>query len=142
MSNKLFKARHKARVYVLQALYGWLLTSNDLYDIEEFFLQEKNSAKFDLEYFRHLLHNIPATLQQLNALISPCLQRPLSDVDPIELTILHIAAYELRYNIDIPYKVVINEALELTKSFGAVDSHKFVNGILDKLARTLRSSEL
>lgn len=141
MSKNIFKARHKARHYALQALYGWSMTANDLRGIEEQFLHDKNPEKVDMEYFRDLLHNIPANLITLNDLIAPYVSRALVEVDPIELTILRIATYEFQYNIDVPYKVIINEALELTKRFGATDSHKFINGILDKIAKALRSTE-
>jgi N utilization substance protein B len=141
MNSKFFKARHKARYYALQALYGWNISGNELKDIESFFLQGKNIAKFDLEYFKELLYKVPAHAEELDKLIEPHLQRSLIEVDPIELTILRIATYEFKFNIDVPYRVIINEALLLTKNFGATDSYKFVNGILDKLARILRSGE-
>lgn len=141
MTNKVFKARHKARYYALQALYGWSISGNALVDIEHYFLQEKSNANFDLAYFQELLYQIPATQVELDKLITPYLQRNLVEVDPIELTILRIATYEFKFIVAVPYKVIINEALVLTKSFGANDSYKFVNGILDKLARTLRALE-
>lgn len=141
MNSKFFKARHKARYYALQALYGWNISGNELKDIESFFLQGKNIAKFDLEYFQELLYKVPAHAEELDKLIEPHLQRSLIEVDPIELTILRMATYEFKFNIDVPYRVIINEALLLTKNFGATDSYKFVNGILDKLARILRSGE-
>jgi N utilization substance protein B len=139
--SKFFKARHKARYYALQALYGWFISGNALSDIESYFLQEKNVAKFDLSYFQGLLYQVPLYAEELDALITQYLQRPLAEVDPIELTILRIATYEFKFNIDVPYRVIINEALLLTKTFGAVDSYKFINGILDKLAKKLRSEE-
>ncbi len=141
MNSKFFKARHKARRYALQALYGWLMSGNDLRSIEDYSLQDKNHDKVDVEYFRGLLYNIPANIEKLDAIITPYLSRTINEIDPIELTILRMATYELQYNIEVPYKVIINEALELTKSFGATDSHKFVNGILDKLAKALRGAE-
>ena len=115
MNNKLFKARHKARSCALQALYGWLMTGNDLHNIEDYFLQGRNPDKIDVEYFRSLLYNIPANMAGLDELLKPCLKRELAEIDPIELIILRIAAYEFQYNIDVPYKVIINEALELAK---------------------------
>ena len=141
MSSKFFKARHRARHYALQALYGWTMSDNDLADIASYFLQDKNPEKVDVEYFRNLLHSIPANLAQLDDIIKQYIARELTDIDPIELTILRIATYELQYNLDVPYKVIINEALELTKIFGATDSHKFINGILDKVAKAIRINE-
>ena len=141
MTSKIFKARHKARYYALQALYGWTISGNALSHIESYFLQEKNIAKFDLEYFQKLLYDIPEHVEMLDMLIKPHAQRSLMEISPIELTILRMATYELKFNIDVPYRVIINEALLLTKIFGATDSYKFVNGILDKLAKILRSEE-
>ena len=137
-----FKARHKARHYALQALYGWSMTGNSLIEIEKYYLENKNPHKVDAEYFHTLLHSLPKHAETLDELITPYLSRPLTEIDPIELIILRMATYELQFNLEIPYKVIINEALELTKSFGATDSHKFVNGILDKIARELRKNEL
>ena len=140
MTNKSFRARHKARHYALQALYGWSITKNDLEDVEQYFLQEKSNAKFDVEYFHKLLYNIPVDLEKLDGLINPFLKRTLEELDLIELTILRIAAYEFQHNMEIPPKVIINEALILTKTFGAKDSYKFVNGVLDKLAKQIRKT--
>lgn len=135
------KAKQKARRYAMQALYGWLISNNNLSDIEEHYLTERNGKYFDVAYFRKLLHNVPAKIQELDELAKPHVSRPITDINPIELTILRIAIYELQHNLNIPYKVVINEALELAKMFGADDSHKFINGVLDPLAKQLRTNE-
>lgn len=138
----MFSGRKKARRYVLQSLYGWMLTDNALADIEKHALSEHANEEFDREYFQNLLYEIPKHITELETLMTPFLSRKLEDVSPIELTVLRIAVYELKERIDIPYRVVINEALELAKTFGAIDSHKFVNGVLDKVARQLRAAEL
>ncbi len=136
-----FVGRKKARRYALQALYGWTLSDNALSDIEAHTLAEHPEDQFDLEYFHALLHGVPANLSDIDAIFSPFLSRDLESLGPIELTILRISVYELKERLDIPYKVVINEALELAKTFGSADSHKFVNGVLDKVARILRKNE-
>lgn len=136
-----FLGRKKARRYALQALYSWLLSQNELRDIELHTLEEHAEDDFDREYFHTLLFEIPKYKANLASAFAPFLSRKLEDLDPIELTILDIAAYELIHRPEIPYKVVINEALELAKTFGAIDSHKFVNGVLDKMARQSRQAE-
>lgn len=137
-----FTGRKKARRYALQALYGWMLSHNALSDIENHVLLEHGEENFDKDYFRALLFEIPTHLNELENAMAPYVSRKVDELDPIELTILRIAAYELIYRLDVPYKVVINEALELAKTFGATDSHKFVNGALDKMARQSRTSEI
>ena len=136
-----FSGRKKARRYALQALYGWLLSENDLTDIERHVFEEHDAEEFDKEYFQILLHGVPAEVATLDALMSQYLSRKLEELGPIELTILRISIYELKERLDIPYRVVINEGLELAKTFAAPDSHKFVNGVLDKVAKELRSGE-
>ncbi len=137
-----FTARKKARRYALQALYGWIFSENDLHEIERFVFAEHSDDEFDREYFSILLHEIPKQTKTLDTLMEPYLSRPLEDLGPIELTILRLAIYELKERIDVPYKVVINEALELAKAFASPDSHKFVNGVLDKAAKTVRTLPL
>lgn len=137
-----FTGRRKARRYALQALYAWVLSENALSDIETHFLTDHATEVFDKEYFQTLLHEIPRHVKSLETIMSPYLSRQFSDVDPIELTILRISIYELKERLDVPYRVIINEGLELAKAFGSADSHKFVNGVLDKVARELRKTEM
>jgi N utilization substance protein B len=134
-----FIGRRKARRLVMQALYAWLISENNISDIEKYFLIENANEKIDMAYFSRLLHSIPQEVSVVDALIAPHIDRKVSDVSPIELSILRLAVYELKYDLSTPYKVVINEALELAKTFGAVDSFKFVNGVLDKVARIVRT---
>ncbi|KHD07181.1 hypothetical protein PN36_04595 [Candidatus Thiomargarita nelsonii] len=129
------KARSAARQRVLQALYQWQLTQQDIQLINTQFLEEQEMGKVDIPYFKKLLHDIPQQLEQLDSAFSPFLDRSLTQLDPVELTILRIGCYELTYCPNIPFKVVINEAVELAKKFGAEKSHKYINGILDKLAK-------
>lgn len=137
-----FKGREKARRYVMQALYGWHIAANPLKEVEAFYLADRNPKNFDCDYFLRLLHGIPAILGELDADLIPYLDRPFNNLDPIELTILRIATYEFKYSFDVPFKVVIYEAVELAKVFGAIDSHKFVNSVLDKMAHDMRAAEI
>jgi len=134
-------ARRKARKLALQALYQWQISENEPADIESQFVEDNNTNKVDMIYFAELVHGVPRLVAELDALISPQLSRSLDGVDPVEKAILRIATFELKHRLDIPYKVVINEAVELTKLFGATDGHKFVNGVVDKLALSLREIE-
>jgi N utilization substance protein B len=136
------KARHNARRLATQGLYAWQMSGQDLGDIGEQLQLDHDMSKVDIEYFTELLHKVPAHLQELDEHIIPLLDRDLNQVDPTERAILRLGAYEVAFRPDIPYKVVINEGVELAKTFGAEDSHKFINSILDGIARTLRSAEV
>ncbi|MBA3660135.1 MAG: transcription antitermination factor NusB [Gammaproteobacteria bacterium] len=135
-------ARHNARRYALQAMYQRQLASTPLADLEAEFLTYHIDKKLDLEYFKELLHGIPLHQKELDREMQPFLERSLQDIDPIELNVLRIAIYELMKRPDVPYRVIINEALELTKKFGSIEGYKFVNGILDRVARKLRPVEI
>jgi len=140
--NTLAAERRKARHYGMQALYQWHMAGAAVSDIEAEFRTDYDFSNVDLEYFQALLHQIPASMEELDDAIEPLLDRKLSDLDPIELTLLRMGMYELTWRIDVPYKVVINEEVALAKKFGATDSHKYVNGVLDKAARQLRKVEI
>lgn len=135
-------ARRKARRFAMQALYQWHISSNNLTQIEAEFMVDNDMVKVDTEYFKDVLHGVPRELSKLDAAITPYLDRDISDLTPIELTILRIGVYEFSHRIDVPYKVVINEGVELSKKFGASEGHKYVNGLLDKLAQKLRLEEV
>ena len=134
--------RRKARHYALQALYQWQISRNALSDIEAQFRAEFDFSGTDLEYFQTLLHEVPKHVGELERSFEPLLDRAVKDLTPIELTVLRMGAYELAYHIDVPYKVVINEAVSLAKKFGATDGHKYINGVMDKLAQQLRAVEV
>ncbi|HLA74507.1 MAG TPA: transcription antitermination factor NusB [Gammaproteobacteria bacterium] len=136
------RARSKARRAAVQALYQWQVSRQDVGDIEQQFLAEQDMRKLEVPYFQELLHQVPARLDELDDYISPLLDRPLNEVDPVERAILRLGAYELGFRLDIPYRVVINEAVEIAKTFGGEEGYKYVNGILDKLAQKLRSTEI
>ncbi len=132
----------RARRTALQALYQWDLGKQNLGDIEVQFFQAQDMRRVDTVYFRELLHEVPAHLSGLDEEITPCLDRPLNQVDPVERAILRIGAYELAFRPEIPWRVVINEAVELAKMFGGEQGHKYVNSVLDRLARKLRAVEI
>lgn len=135
-------ARRNARSYVLQAMYQWQMTNAPISDIEQEFLQYQIDKKFDLVYFKELLHGIPACKDEIDLEIKQFLGRNMAEIDPIELAVLRLATYELLKRPDVPYRVVINEALELTKKFGSIEGYKFVNGVLDRIAKKVRSVEI
>lgn len=134
-------ARRQARRLALQALYQWQMAGASLASVETQFREDNDMQKVDQAYFHEILHAVPAQISTLDELVTPHLDRPLAELTPIELNILRMGAYELRHRKDVPYKVVINEGVDLAKSFGATDGHKYVNGVLDKLARQLRAGE-
>lgn len=136
------RARRLARRKAVQALYSWQLSDEDLGDIEQQFLLEQNMKDVDLEYFKELLHQVPKYLDEIDSKIEPKLDRPFKEIDPVECAVMRLAVYELLHRQDVPYRVVINEAVELTKTFGAEDGFKYVNSIIDGLAKELRKVEV
>lgn len=136
------KARTAARKLALQALYQWQLTKQDISIIQMQLLEDpdrliiQSLSKIDVPYFKQILNGIYQQFNELDAAYSPLLDRKFNELDPIELAILRIGSYELKY-CDIPFKVVINESVELAKGFGAEQSHKYINSILDKLAKKI-----
>ncbi|WP_372782430.1 transcription antitermination factor NusB [Litorivivens sp.] len=134
--------RRKARHYVLQALYQWEMAKQPLHEIQAQFLTDYDMKHVDTEFFGELLHEIPANLNELQAEFEPLLDRKLSDLDPVELNLLRMGAYELKHRIDVPYKVVINECVNLAKRFGATDGHRYINSVLDKVAAHTRKIEV
>ena len=136
------RQRVKARQNTVQALYQWLITNKDLAEvIAEFENDEYKLAKTDVNYFISLLKGTITCHEKLDARIINLLDRPIEELDTIERAILHIGCYELEYHNDIPWKSVINESVELAKIFGAEDSYKYINGILDKVAKELRQNQ-
>ncbi len=135
-------ARREARTLAMQALYSWHIAGQALNEIEAQFRVDNDFSSVDGAYFHEILHGVPRQKTEIDALFEPLLDRPLEEIDPVELSILRLSTYELRNRIDVPYRVVINEGIELAKVFGATDGHKFVNGVLDKLAPTLRADEV
>jgi len=134
--------RRSARSFALQALYQWQMSGNSVTDIELQFRMDNDMSGTDLPLFSELLHGIPANAGELDKAYEPFLDRNLDDLDPIERAVLRIGSFELVHRIVVPYKVVINESVELAKTFGATESHRYINGVLDKLAARVRMSEI
>lgn len=133
--------RSWARRCAAQALYQWQLTGEDLTLIETRFLADQDLGKADPAYFQELVQQIPARAEEIDAMLAPFLDRPMSRVDPVERAILRIGGYELTRRPDIACRVIINEAVELAKVFGAEQGFRFVNGVLDKAARAMRPAD-
>jgi len=134
-------ARSRARRRALQAIYAWQLSGNSMAKVIDEFRHEQDMEVADLEYFEDLLRGVDAHCAELDAALAPFLDRSVAQVDPIERAALRLAAYELRHRIDVPYRVVINEAIEVTKRFGADHGHTYINGVLDKFAAQTRQAE-
>ena len=140
--NKSRTPRHRAREFALQGLYQWLMNQEDAGAIDAHIRNAHGFDKADAELFDLLLHGTIRDVDNLRTEIVPLIDRAIDQLSPIEHAALLIGAFELKHHIEIPYKVVINEAVELTKSFGGIDGHKYVNGVLDKLATSLRATEV
>ena len=135
------RARARARRLALQGLYQWQLSGDTAQGIIAGLLESQNTKDTDLEYFEALLRGVLAESAALESSFAPHLDRPIIQLDPVERAVLLLGTYELKERPEVPYKVVLNEAVELTKSFGAEDSHKYVNAVLDKTASELRRAE-
>lgn len=140
--NKNRTPRHRAREFALQGLYQWLLNNEDAGAIEANIREAHGFDKADAAHFDALLYGAIKDVSALRADLAPLIDRPIGQLSPVEHAALLIGAYELKNHIEIPYKVIINEAVELTKSFGGIDGHKYVNGVLDKLAAKVRHVEI
>ncbi|MEX1215917.1 transcription antitermination factor NusB [Saccharospirillum sp.] len=135
-------ARRKARRLAMQALYQWHLSSSPVNQIEAEFIADHDMAKVDQEYFSEVLRGVPLTLSELDGYIESVTDRSVREMTPVELSILRMGAYELVHRVDVPFKVIINEGVELSKLFGASEGHRYVNGVLDKLSQRLRATEV
>jgi len=134
--------RHRARELAMQGIYQWRVTGGDVAQIEKQIHSEKNIGRYDKELFSRLLRGALDQHADIEKLIVPHLDRSLFELSPVEFAVLLLGTFELSKNLEVPYKVVINEAVELAKTFGGTDGHKYVNGVLDKLAAQLRAAEM
>ena len=141
-SPSFVKQRSLARRRAMQAIYQWQMAGNDLKDIETQYLTEQDMSKVDVDYFIELLHKVPQAIDELDEVAEKHMESTMESTDPIERAIIRLSVYELKSRLDVPYKVVINEAVILAKAFGGDNSHTFVNGIVDKAAHELRKSEI
>lgn len=134
-------SRHLARRAVIQALYQWDMTQQSRLDIEKYFLADDSLKKSDTDYFHELIREIPRLVEELDTNLAPYIDRSITLVDPIERAVLRLATYEMLHHPEIPYRVVLNEAIELSRTFGSDNGYRFVNGILDKMGAEIRSVE-
>ena len=140
--KKSISGKRRARKLALQSLYQWLMSNAELSEIEAQFRVANNMDKVDTDYFCRLLYGVPAQLTQLEAAFIPLLDRPIHSLNPIELTVLRLSTFELVNCPEIPYRVVLDESVSLTKEFGSQDGHRYVNGILNNLAKEIRAVEI
>lgn len=134
--------RHTSRVLAVQALYAWQMSDNSVARVmEDTLVDREDTFPIDLNYYKTLVLEIAQHLGAIDEVFKPFLDRTLEQMTPIELAILRLGVYELVYQLDVPYRIVINEAIELAKTFGAQSSHKYINGVMDKAARSIRTNE-
>jgi N utilization substance protein B len=141
-NNPAKSLRHRARELAMQGIYEWRLSGKSAALIEKSTRDEKSLGRYDVELFSQLLRGVIAQHEALSAQIAPHLDRKVEELSPVEFSVLLLGAYELTQHPEVPYRVVINEAVELAKPFGGSDGHKFVNGVLDKLAAQVRAAEV
>jgi len=139
--NKSRTPRHRAREFALQGLYQWLLNNEPASTVVSHIRNAHGFDKADGEYFTELLNGAIAQSVELRETLAPTVDRPIAELSPVEHAVLLLGAWELKNKREIPYRVVINEAVEVAKSFGGIDGHKYVNGVLDRLAGRLRPEE-
>ena len=135
-------ARTRSREFALQALYQLIVSNNDPTEIDLFTQDLVGFKKADLAHYRAILHGCAQERDALDAIITPLIDRPMSDLSPIERSVMWLGVYELQHCLDVPWRVVLNESIELAKSFGGTDGHKYVNAVLNKVALSLRASEI
>ncbi|GMT40884.1 MAG: N utilization substance protein B [bacterium] len=134
-------SRHLARRAAIQALYQWEMTQQPRLEIEKYFLADDRLKKTDNAYFQELVREIPRLVEDIDSSLLPYIDRDIALIDPIEKAVLRLAAYELIHHAEIPYRVVLNEAIELSRTYGSDNGYRFVNGILDKMGAEVRSIE-
>ena len=136
------KEKQKARRMLLQALYSWDVGGTDLVDIEAEFHTDNDMSKVDTALFHTILFGVPKNLAQIDATYSSYLDRENKQLDPVSRAVLRLSSYEMVFSIDVPYRVVINEGVNLAKTYGPTDAYKFINGVLDKVAIEHRAAEV
>lgn len=142
MEKQEINAKRRARKLALQALYQWLLSGHELSEIEAQFRVANNMEKVDTEYFCRILHGVPQHLSAVEDSITPFLDRPIHGLNPIELSVLRLGAFELYFCPEIPWRVVLDESVSLAREFGSQEGHRYVNGVLNQVARQARVVEI
>lgn len=141
-SKSVAKARGKSRRFAMQAIYQWQMTGDSVSDIKQQFFDENNFALIDSDYFSELVSGVASSISELDPLLEKNMPRTVESVDPVERSILRIATYEFIHRFDVPYRVVLNEAVNIAKEYCAENSHAFVNAVLDKVAKEIRHIEV
>ena len=141
-SKSVAKARGKARRLTMQAIYQWQMTGDSIADIKQQFVDENPGASIDVDYFSQLVSGVASSISELDPLLEKYMTRSIESVDPVERAILRMATFEFINRLDVPYRVVLNEAVNITKEFCAEKSHTFINGVLDKVAKEIRHIEV
>ena len=136
------KARGKSRRLAMQAIYQWQMTGDSVTDIKQQFVDDNNMTQIDLNYFSEMVSGVASSISDLDPLLAKYMTRSVESVDPVERSILRLATYEFVNRLDVPYRVVLNEAVNITKEFCAENSHTFVNAVLDKVAQEVRKIEV
>lgn len=129
--------RRRARECAIQAIYSWYISKNTVEEVELAFIADQDMKGVDMPYFRKLFRGVVNNVEAIDEALRPFLDRHENDIDPVERSILRLSGYELKFEEDVPFRVAINEGIEVAKVFGSDDSHKYINGILDKLAPAL-----
>ena len=143
VANKgLAKARGKSRRLAMQAIYQWQMTGDSITDIKQQFFDENNMSQLDSEFFSKSVSGVASSINELDPLLEKYMSRSVESVDPVERSILRLATYEFINRFDVPYRVVLNEAVNIAKEYCAENSHTFVNGVLDKVAKEIRTIEV
>ncbi len=138
----LAKARGKSRRLAMQAIYQWQMTGDNISDIKQQFFDENDMAKLDAAFFSEAVSGVASSISELDPLLEKYMSRTVESVDPVERSILRLATYEFINRLDVPYRVVLNEAVNIAKEFCAEKSHTFVNAVLDKVAKEIRHIEV
>lgn len=136
------KARGKSRRFAMQAIYQWQMTGDSITDIKQQFFEDNNFSVIDADYFSELVSGVASSISELDPLLEKNMPRSVESVDPVERAVLRLATYEFIHRFDVPYRVVLNEAVNITKEFCAENSHAFVNAVLDKVAKEVRHIEV
>jgi transcription antitermination protein NusB len=138
----LAKARGRSRRLAMQAVYQWQMTGDNITDIKQQFFDDNNMSKMDSEFFSEVVSGVASSISELDPLLEKYMSRSVESVDPVERSILRLAAYEFVNRFDVPYRVVLNEAVNITKEYCAENSHTFVNAVLDRVAKEVRHLEV
>ncbi len=142
MDKQAIAGKRRARKLALQALYQWLMTSQDLATIEAQFSSVNDMTRVDMEYFNRIFHGVPKNLNAIEEGFSTFIDRPIKELNPVELTVIRLGTFELKHCLETPYRVILDEYISLAKTFGSQEGHRYVNGVLNQVARVVRQTEI